>query len=96
MAAVKPVDNDQRLRVHGGVYAIIEQDAKASNIVVVGILQLFSQYARVLIDHGSTYSFIAHDFIKHADTTPLLMDYILIVSTPFSKTMLAELVCKDP
>lgn len=39
---VKPVGNDQSLRVRGRVYAVTEQDVGASRTVVAGILQLFS------------------------------------------------------
>lgn len=48
----------------------------------------------VLIDLGYTHSFVTHGFIHDACTTLVHMEYILTVSTPLGKTMLAELVCK--
>lgn len=51
-------------KVHGRVYAITEQDAKTSKTVVAGILSLFSHDAYILIDPGSTHSFIACDFCE--------------------------------
>lgn len=55
---------------------------------------MFSRDARVLIDPGSTHSFVAQDFLQHTDTTPVHTNFILTVFTPLGKTMLAEIVCK--
>ena len=48
----------------GRIYALTQQDAQASNIVVSGILLLSSVYAHVLFDSGATHSFVSSIFVQ--------------------------------
>nr|XP_023921956.1 uncharacterized protein LOC112033418 [Quercus suber] len=90
----KPTDVKQRPKVQGRVFAITEQDAKASKSVVTGTIPIFSHNARVLIDPGSTHSFVSCAYMKYADCVPELLDFELSVSTPLGETMVAEFICK--
>lgn len=65
----KPIDGKPRPKIQGCVCAITEKDAEASNTMVTSIICLFSHDARVLIDPGSTHSFISVSFMKHFDAT---------------------------
>lgn len=63
--------------------------------MVTCIIHLSSHDARVLIDPGSTHSFIFDSFATHLDTTPKPLYYELVISTQLCKTMIAELVYKS-
>ena len=91
----KPTEVKQRPKVQGRVFAITEQDAKASKSVVTGTIPIFSHTARVLIDPGSTHSFVSCAYMKYADCVLELLDFELSVSTPLGKTMVAEFICKS-
>ena len=53
--------------MQGRVYALITQDAQATDTMVAGILPLFSAHAKVLFYHGSTHSFVSCTFAKNHD-----------------------------
>ena len=51
----QPGKNDQRRKAQGRVYVLTPQDVQASDTVVIGILPLFSNFAKTLFDSGSTH-----------------------------------------
>lgn len=55
---IVPEQTKQNAKVPGRVYTITKQDAQAFQSVVTGILSLFDYDAQILIDPGSTHSFI--------------------------------------
>ena len=91
----KPIDVKQRPKVQGCVFAITEQDAKASKSVVTGTILIFSHTAQVLIDPGSTHSFVSCAYMKYAECVPKLLDFELSISTPLGEAMVAKFICKS-
>jgi hypothetical protein len=81
-------------RVQGRVYALTNQDAQATDIVVC-MLPLFSTPARVLFYPGSTHSFISCGFVRNIDRSPEPLEYELSVSTPLVDTLMSNLVLKS-
>lgn len=77
------------------MYAITEHDTHASRSIVIDTLSLFSHDARILIDLGSTHSFISYHYMRHDDSLHELLNFVLTISTPLEKTMLVELVCRS-
>lgn len=63
--------------------------------MVASIIRLFSHDARVLIDPGSTHSFIMEYFARHADCLPSTLDFGLAICTPLGKTMSVEFIFKS-
>ena len=51
------------------MYAITKQEAPATPDVVTGIFITFGHAAYVLIDPGSTYSFISYEFALKSHST---------------------------
>lgn len=74
---------------------VTKKEAVVSNIVVTSNLRLFSHDVRVLVDPGSTHSFMSSRLMTHIDATLKLLEYELVTSTPLVKTMVAELVYKS-
>lgn len=77
------------------MYVLTKQDAQASWSIITSILSLFSHDALILIDPGSTHSFITCNFMRHIDSLPKLLNYELTISTLLGKTMLVEWVCRS-
>lgn len=90
-----PEQMKQNTQVPGSVYTITEQDAQASPSIITCILSLIGHDARILIDPRSTYSFIACHYMKHVDSLPELLNFVLTISTPLENTMLVELVYRS-
>lgn len=67
----------------------------ASKLVVTCTLSFFSHTTQVLIVPGSTHLFVSYDFVRHDDSMPKPLDFVLLVSTPLSKTMSVEFMCKS-
>lgn len=84
-----------QLTTQAKVYAVIEQDIKASRTVVTSTLSLFYHIAHILIDPSSTHSFISCDFVRRVTITPKPLVEALHVSTPLSKTMITDTVCRS-
>ena len=69
-----PVGTSGRPRAQARVYAATQQEAAANPDVVTGTLTLFSMDACVLIDPGSTHSYISVAFAARASETPSELD----------------------
>lgn len=49
---------------------MMEEDAAASNTVIVGNISIALQYVYALFDFGPTHSFISTKFVKKLDVLP--------------------------
>nr|XP_016442348.1 PREDICTED: uncharacterized protein LOC107767769 [Nicotiana tabacum]XP_016442349.1 PREDICTED: uncharacterized protein LOC107767769 [Nicotiana tabacum] len=74
------------------VFAFTRQDAQASNAVVTGILSVYSFDALVLIDPGSTLSYVSSYFALRFSRQPELLNDPFLVATPVGESLLAEYV----
>ena len=71
----------------GRVFALVLGDTQNAETVVSGILPICSQNAYVLIDSGSTHSFISAKFAEKINRKLEPLDYVLSVSTPSGRSM---------
>ena len=60
--------------------------------MVSGILPICGQPAHILIDSGFTHSFVSYLFAHHLHTSPVPLEYILLVSLSLEDTMLCDRV----
>ena len=72
------------------VFALTQQEAHATPDVVTGILTIFGHEAYILIDPGSTHSFISRTFSMHAGREMRPLYCTLVVATPVGNSLLAE------
>lgn len=77
------------------VFALTQHEAHATPDVVTCILTIFFHKAYILIDLGSTYSFIFHTFVMHAYRQMRSLDCTLIVATLVDNSLLAESIFRD-
>ena len=84
-----------RPRTQARVFALTQQEAHATPDVIMGTLSIFDHDAHILIDPGSTHSFIFRTFSMHIEREPELLDYGLVVSTPTGGSLLAERMYRD-
>ncbi|KAK4844624.1 hypothetical protein QYF36_022406 [Acer negundo] len=71
------------------------KDAETIPDVVTGMLTIFCHDAHVLIDPGSTHSFVSRSFMVYMDKELRPLDCSMVVSTPIGKSLLAESVYRD-
>ena len=57
-----------------------------------GILPICGQPARILMDSGSTHSFVSNSFEYYLTTSPVPLEYELLVSLPSGDSMLCDRV----
>ena len=62
-----------KTRTHAGVYAVTQQDADATQDVVIGIISILDHDAYTLVDPEATHSFASRPFLDHfhIETQPL-------------------------
>ncbi|XP_011624502.1 uncharacterized protein LOC105420891 [Amborella trichopoda] len=80
------------LKTQGLVFALMEQVAKASTSVIRGILFVCGRESRILIDPGSSHSFVAPYVVCHLNVEPSPLDYTLEVCTPMGDSMVTDTV----
>ena len=68
---------------HGRAFALVPGKLEITEDVVSGTLSVCGHLAHVLIDSGSTHSFVAPHFAAKLASTPEPLEYILSVSFPF-------------
>ncbi|XP_043805308.1 uncharacterized protein LOC110608243 [Manihot esculenta] len=91
----RPTMQPGRPRTQARVFAMTQQEARASPEVVTGMLTIFDKDVHILIDPGSTHSFISQSFSKHADRELKPLDCGLAVSTPVGDSVVCEQVYRD-
>ncbi|XP_028119844.1 uncharacterized protein LOC114317338 [Camellia sinensis] len=72
----------------GRVFALVLGDVQNSNVVVSGTLSINDQLAHVLLDSGSTHSFISKTFASNLTRSTEPLNYVLCVSLPSGDYML--------
>ncbi|RVW79287.1 Transposon Ty3-I Gag-Pol polyprotein [Vitis vinifera] len=75
-------EDKQKPKAQGRVFAMTHRDAQATSDVVTGTLRIHTLFARVLIDPGSTHSFVSVSFAGLLGLPVASMDFDLIVATP--------------
>ncbi|XP_043813425.1 uncharacterized protein LOC122721247 [Manihot esculenta] len=91
----RPMMQPGRPRTQARVFAMTQQEAQASPEVVTGMLTIFNKDAYILIDPGSTHSFISQSFSKHANRELKPLDCGLAVSIPVGDSVVCEHVYRD-
>ncbi|XP_075670170.1 uncharacterized protein LOC142639930 [Castanea sativa] len=91
----QPIKDDQRRKAQGRVFALTLHDVQALDTVVVGILPLFSNFAKTLFDSESTHFFISTRYAKLCDKKPGLMDYDLSVAIPMGDSLVCNFMLKS-
>ncbi|GFZ14472.1 hypothetical protein Acr_24g0006620 [Actinidia rufa] len=76
----------------GRAFALVPGNTPATTSVVLGILSICGQPTRILMDSGSTHSFVSNSFEYYLTTSPVPLEYELLVSLPSGDTMLCDRV----
>ncbi|XP_022873327.1 uncharacterized protein LOC111392263 [Olea europaea var. sylvestris] len=84
-----------RLKTQGKVFAMTQQAAEESPDVIMGMLSIFDRNARILIDLGSTHSFISFAFALYVNQKPEILGSCLVVNIPVEKSLLANNIYRD-
>lgn len=84
-----------RPAVQEKVYAFTQQDLKAHIDVVQGMYTIYKHSVYVLIDIGCIHSFILHTYAWYLNISHVHFDSILLVSTPASGTLIANIMYKS-
>ncbi|RVW79670.1 Transposon Ty3-I Gag-Pol polyprotein [Vitis vinifera] len=71
------------------------RDAQATSDVVTGTLRIHTLFARVLIDPGSTHSFVSVSFAGLLGLPVVSMDFDLIVATPVGDSVVASRMLRN-
>jgi hypothetical protein len=85
----------KKQRVQGRVFALTQSDAEATPTVVTGTLVVLDRDARVLIDTGSTHSFISTHFACQINKIAEPLDFCLSVATPIGDNILTDKVFRS-
>ena len=64
------------------------QDARASSLFVIGIVQFHSLWAKVLLDLGAIHSFIFASFVDLLNLPTGSLEFDMFVSIPVGKSFL--------
>ncbi|XP_028106544.1 uncharacterized protein LOC114305629 [Camellia sinensis] len=72
----------------GRVFALVPVEVQNSDVVVSGILSINGQPAHVLLELGSTHSFVSKTFAPNLNRSMKPLNYVLCVSLPFGDYML--------
>ncbi|XP_020524637.1 uncharacterized protein LOC110007529 [Amborella trichopoda] len=86
---------ENRLKTLGRVFVLTKQEAKASTTVFQATLFVCGREARILIDAGSSHSFVAPHFAYQMNIEPSLLEYTLVVGTPVGDSMETDMVYKQ-
>ena len=81
--------------VQGRVFTLDQKTADASADVVKGTLFINGLNSLVLIDSGSTHSFISSAFARKLHIEPEHLNYILHVRTPMKKSQTTDIIYKN-
>ncbi|KAL7232011.1 hypothetical protein ACSBR2_010097 [Camellia fascicularis] len=76
----------------GRVFVLIPGDVQNAETAVLGIIPICAQNAYVMIDSGSTHSFVSHAFSQKLTRPIEPVNCLLSVSTPFGGSMICAYV----
>ena len=85
----------KKQQVHGRVFALTQSDAEATPTVVTGTIVVLDRDARILIDTGSTHSFISTHFACQINKIAEPLDFCLFVATPIGDNILTDKVFRS-
>ncbi|RVW83619.1 Transposon Ty3-G Gag-Pol polyprotein [Vitis vinifera] len=88
-------EDKQKPKAQGRVFAMTHRDAQATSDVVTGTLRIHTLFARVLIDPGSTHSFVSVSFAGLLGLPVASMDFDLIVATPVGDSVVASRMLRN-
>ncbi|GKV32449.1 hypothetical protein SLEP1_g41058 [Rubroshorea leprosula] len=89
-ASQQPKDqNNKKPKVQRKVFAIPEQQAQNTPIVIKANIPISFGNAHVLIDYGSTHSFVSSKYVPFLHVEPETLDCVLVVNT-LSKEVLTS------
>ncbi|RVW18432.1 Transposon Ty3-G Gag-Pol polyprotein [Vitis vinifera] len=88
-------EDKQKPKAQGRVFAMTHRDAQATSDVVTGTLRIHTLFARVLIDPGSTHSFVSVSFAGLLGLLVASMDFDLIVATPVRDSVVASRMLRN-
>ena len=91
----KPKEDRQKPKAQGRVFAMTHRDAHATSDVVIGTLRIHALFAKVLIDLGSTHSFVLISFAGLLGMHIFAMDFDLIVATPMGDSVVTNRMLKN-
>ena len=72
-----------------------QQEARTSNVVVEGTINLMGHIARVLFDPGATYSFVSSAFASKLNMKPEPLKFQLVILTPIGSEMVTNMYYKE-
>ena len=81
-----------RPQTQARVFVVTQQEADVALEVMAGIIQVFDRDAYVLIDPGTTHSFIYAKFIAQVNIEIQPIDYSMVVSLPIGDSLIANRV----
>ena len=82
-------------RQQARVYAVTEREAKNSPDVITGMVYIFNNLARILIDPGATYSFISTTYARHIGLRSCRMSEPIVVNMPTGTCVVCEDIYQD-
>ncbi|RVW70653.1 Retrovirus-related Pol polyprotein from transposon 17.6 [Vitis vinifera] len=88
-------EDKQKPKAQGWVFAMTHRDAQAISDVVTGTLRIHTLFARVLIDPGSTHSFVSVSFAGLLGLPVASMDFDLIVATLVGDSVVASRMLRN-
>lgn len=77
----RPGGNSQRQSVKGKLFALTKQEVQGLDEVVEGTLFICDTVAHVLIDPGSTHSYVSPKFMHNLRIDPINVDLCITLST---------------
>ena len=77
------------------MFALTQQEANASDQLVISTIPVNSIGARVLFDSGSSHSFISLKFATSLNCVPEKLNEPLYVSTSFKNIIVANIIFKN-
>ena len=85
----------QQTQGQAWVFAMTRQEAATAPNVITGTILLYDTTVYVLIDPGSTHSFISPATASHLHHSPGVLGKDLVVSTPLGECVIVRTVYRD-
>ncbi|GKV48743.1 hypothetical protein SLEP1_g55542 [Rubroshorea leprosula] len=95
-ASPQPKDQDNKKpSVQGRVFAITEQQAQNTPTVIKDKIPISFGNAHVLIDFGSTHSFVSPKYVPFLHVEPKTLDCVLVVNTPSKEVLTSKTIYRS-
>ncbi|GKV49055.1 hypothetical protein SLEP1_g55827 [Rubroshorea leprosula] len=91
---LKDQDN-KKPKVQGRVFSITEQQAQNTPTVIKGKIPISFGNAYVLIDSGSTHSFVSPKYVLFLHVEPETLDCVLVVNTPSKEVSTSKTIYRS-